>query len=359
MARVGPGAVSASLGLLAAATPALAETDPESVRLVVVRGERTETCSDRAAMSSKVSARLGRNVFSESAARSIEAVLQHEGEHWEAHVYVRDAGGALVGSRYFASESPDCAALDAAVALAVALTIDPDAALRSASATGTTAGPARPAVTEAARASTPAPSSPAAGATPPVAAQTRPKPDAGPVSAPSHPWRPNTAVFTTRALLVAPGVLPSTAGGLAFSTEAPSDQPIHGSAGLMYLPEAPTPDHFAFGLTAAWLGVCAQPWRTPRAAFTLCATSLLGAIHAVVPAGYTPVNPGERIWAAASLSAGLRVRLIGPLLAELGGQLLVPIPRTSFTIAHSSGPPEFREQAAGIMGFAGLGVSIP
>jgi hypothetical protein len=131
----------------------------------------------------------------------------------------------------------------------------------------------------------------------------------------------------------------------------------------MYLPETPNPDGsgFAFGLTAAWLGVCAQPWRAPRAAFAVCAKSLLGGIHAVVPGPYTPVHPGERLWAAASLSAGLRVRVIGPLLAEVGGELLVPITRTRFAShdAQSGDATVFQEKSVGIMGFAGLGASIP
>ena len=125
------GVAALGFGLVIAAVPvALAQPSTKTVRLVLVRGERTETCSDGAAMARSVSARLGRDVFAESAAESIEGVIQHEGGRWEARLYVRDAHGGLVGSRTLASESPDCAALDAAVTLAIALVIDPEAAFR-------------------------------------------------------------------------------------------------------------------------------------------------------------------------------------------------------------------------------------
>ncbi|MGA7120005.1 MAG: hypothetical protein WBY94_07910, partial [Polyangiaceae bacterium] len=100
------------------------------MRLVWVLGERTQGCADRATIARRVVARLGREVFSESAPRSVEGVVQHEGDRWDAHLYVRDGDGSLFGSRYLSSTAPDCSALDAAVTLAIALAIDPDAVAR-------------------------------------------------------------------------------------------------------------------------------------------------------------------------------------------------------------------------------------
>jgi hypothetical protein len=140
------------------------------------------------------------------------------------------------------------------------------------------------------------------------------------------------------------------------SAEGPTGLTFHGSAGLLFLPEVRAAD-FAFGLTAGWLGVCARPWAQGRVATAICGKVLLGAIHAVVYA-VEPDRPGDRIWSSASLSLGLRLRIVGPLVAELGAEALVPFTPYRFLVA---GPNTliFQEAPVAGFGFAGLGVSIP
>ena len=341
-----------------------------------MRGDRTETCSDHTAIARNVTARLGRDVFAESAQESIEGVIQHEGGRWEARLYVRDANGLLVGSRSLVSESPDCAALDAAVTLAIALTIDPDAALRSpprappapSSAAASVSLPRAP-VPESSAAAAPAPSPP-----PPCPAPA-PQPVAPPLQCPARPAEPvspvppahggalSSAAVAMRGVVAAQGLLPAPAPGVAIATEASTGGLLSATAGVLFLPEVRTSGQdFAFGLTAAWLGLCEQPWRNQVSSLAVCGKVQLGALHAVVfhtaVNTLTPDNPGDSVWASASLSLAVRLRLVGPLFGELGGEGLVPFSRNKFMIKDQP-VPTFQEQWVAGFGFVGLGVSIP
>jgi hypothetical protein len=354
-------AVWALGALLTGGPPAFAETSSgERVRFVWVRGERTESCEDRAAMARRVSARLGREVFSESAGRSIEGFVQREGEHWEAHLYVRDSEGTLAGSRLLASEGPDCSALNAAVTLAIALAIDPDTALRPAP-----------------------PSPPAQVLAPPSAPEERPTnprapepfPPMTPTVSPGLPPREPARFQQTTALrssetglimpraLVAFGLLPAASVGVALAADVPVVRAVRATAGLFYLPEVRTQARdFGFGLTAGWLGACVEPWHgpwrgEPLVALSFCGGFLVGAIHSVVYA-LVPTEPGDRMWSGASLSAQARIRLIGPLVAELGAELVAPLIRHQFIVQGQQGS-VFQEQSVAGLGFAGIGASIP
>ncbi len=142
------------------------------------------------------------------------------------------------------------------------------------------------------------------------------------------------------------------------SAEGPGDHAFQATAGMLYLPEVRTASRdFAFGLTAGWLGMCAKPWAEGRVAIALCGKFLLGAIHSVV---YTlePTGPGDRVWTSASMSLGAGIRIAGPVVAELGGEGLVPFTRYQFQVTGQSGS-VFPEASVAGFAFAGVGVSIP
>jgi hypothetical protein len=326
---------------------------PESFRLVWVRGERTESCEDGSAIARRVSARLGREVFTESAPRSIEGVIQHEGEHWAAHVYVRDEKGKLTGSREIVNAGPDCASLDAAVALAIALAIDPEAALRPPSSTVPAPAPAL------ALASAPA----SALVCPPPPPLPKPPPPcplekACPELPSPTPSRGTESIALTFRGLVAAGLLPGASPGIALSADVPTYRALHGSAGVLFLPERKDPTGgFGFGLTAAWLGPCVEPLRGSRGALAACAKLSLGAIHSLVYK-LVPTAPGDVFWAGGSLLLEGRLRIVGPLVAEAGAELFFPITQEAFSI---QGQPTnvFQENTAAGLGFVGLGVSVP
>jgi len=140
------------------------------------------------------------------------------------------------------------------------------------------------------------------------------------------------------------------------ATEVPLYRVLDGTAGVLYFPEVAAGTDFAFGLTAAWLGACASPALSARVALSLCGKISLGAIHAVVEV-LDPVSPGDRFWAAGALSAGLRVRVLGPLAFEAGVELDLPVTRPEFVVGGET-PPAFQEQVAAGIGFLGLGATI-
>ena len=102
---------------------------PDVYRLAWVRGDGAEMCPAEAELEERVTARLGRRAFSETASRVIEGTVTRHGDAWHASIRVRDARGALGGARDFDLQAPDCTALSAATTLAVVLTIDPNAPL--------------------------------------------------------------------------------------------------------------------------------------------------------------------------------------------------------------------------------------
>ncbi len=326
-----------ALAVALTGTPtARADVSPlPQVRLVWVRGEGTDGCSDGAAMARRVSLRLGRSVFSDSALVRIEGVIEREGAQWRAQLYMRGADGHLEGVRHLTSDAPDCDALDAAATLAVALAIDPEAALRP----------------PPSQAPSPPPPSPAPLA---VAAPVVPAPLPSPLEA--HPRREEVELSIEA--LASFGLLPKTSAGLSLSIGVEVARFAEVTAGALYLPEVHTADgDFAFGLTAGWAGACFVPVEAHRARLSLCGMGLLGAIHSVVLA-LAPDNPGDLPWAAGALSAQLRVRVAGPVILDLGGDAIAPVTRNPFLVKNR---PKAVFQETSIVGtaFAGLGVEIP
>ncbi len=338
-------------------------------RLVWVRGERTESCADRMSIADGVTRRLGRNVFSDAAPRSIEAVVQHEGDTWEAHIYVRGDDGRLSGSRILTSRASTCASVEAAVTLAIALAIDPDAALDPSRApqpsrpVAGAAGASAPSATPTPSSVPPVPCPPPEPPPPPPVVQPPPAvaPPPCPLERPCPPSAPAPAsgspgVAVAVRAVAAFGLLPGAAPGFALSTDVPLTRFVHGTAGAEYLPERRTSDGaFAFGMTAAWLGACVRPLDSSSASLSFCATGQAGGIHAVV-FSLTPTRPGDQVWAGASVGGVLRVRLVGPLETEIGGEAVVPLTRYPFAV--KGGSTVFQQDPVAGVAYAGAGMSF-
>jgi hypothetical protein len=97
--------------------------------LSFVRGPGAESCPSRQDLEREVSTRLGRSPFDSIAPRSIEILTERTPEGHRSVVSVIDRDGKVIGRRVLQDDEPTCAAIFSATALAVALLIDPEAAL--------------------------------------------------------------------------------------------------------------------------------------------------------------------------------------------------------------------------------------
>lgn len=99
-----------------------------------VRLPGAEQCIGPQALAEQVEARLGRSVFvpASSADLSVEGRVERVAEPagWRATIVVSDRAGTPLGERAVPAAGDDCHALDDALVLVIALTIDPDAESR-------------------------------------------------------------------------------------------------------------------------------------------------------------------------------------------------------------------------------------
>ena len=318
---------------------------PPSFGLSVVRLEGAGSCPDTATFQRGVAARLGRIPFAEPAQRTLETLLSRHENAWHAEITLRDADGIELGRRGIDAVGSDCGPLAGATTLALALTIDPDAAL------GAPAASPLP---------DPLPS--ACPPLPPVPAPAAPCPErVCPASAPCQrgvcpppPARPflGTSARGTLAL----GLIPGPAPGFALVAAAGS-QTLRGEVSLLYFPEKLADDRrFAFGLTTAAAGACAALPPLGRWEAGLCGGIQLGAIHAVVHEA-APVDPGDQPWLAAALGPRLALEISPPLEFEVGFSAVTPLLDRSFDV-EGLDQPVLRTASVGAVGFVGLGMRM-
>jgi hypothetical protein len=317
--------------------------------LAWVRGDGAEDCVTQDALQAEIRARLGRDPFRLPPEQRIEATVSREHGLWVARLYEHDPSGRRIGSRVLSSASTDCRELEAAVTLAIALIIDPEARADTLPPTASLpqgVAPAEPPSTD-----TPAP--PAEGLSrPPQAGRphaadrvpaparsrraswplaTIPRPRAASTRSACPPAEPldRTSVRLGAALVAR---LQPTWGPV-FTLDARGRVAPHTSVelGAFYAPESRTTrsgsDH-AVGLTALRASGCYSSGQ--RISAFACAGALAGAIHSVVFRP-TPTEPGDRAWLALGADAGVELEL-GPLLADFRGLLWVPLSRWSFEV---------------------------
>ena len=341
--------------LIAIATPASAV---EPVRLSWVRGEGAETCAPQETIAAGVTARLGEGALSQSAQRSIEALVTRAPTGFRATLYVRNPDGSLAGSREITSESEACASIETASVLAIALAIDPDAATRPPPS---------------------APSLPAPTAAPPPrdAAPFPPDPKANPIAPPTAPIAPSSPIIASQPMVRSaptPLALATDTGGAGLSLRAgigigllPTPALVldlggHVALGprveitgeALWTPETRTADRItAFGLTAFSVGVCGTLSRARSHDFGVCGAVWGGSLHSVVY-NIAPISPGDSAWAALSLTPRVRLRLPAHLHLDLGAHALVPLTRHVFQF--EDGTRIFQQTIVTVTPYAGVGV---
>jgi len=339
------GGLSAARWLVAISTlPATAASQPSTderagVFLSWVRGPSATTCGDASSVQADVSRRLGWSPFTGTPSRSIEVLVLREGTQWRADIQVRSTDGSSLGSRRVTSQAANCDSLAAAAALAIALLIDPDALLDP--------PPAEP-----------APSPPGAKPVPDRPVAECPVQEPCPLRV-DPAARGSLSVASAGAL----GLLPEAAFGLALVGEVRALPKLSLLLGAAFLPEKTTNAggaNVAFGLSFLKAGPCRELMSNSEIGLALCASVLVGAMHAVV-FDPEPVDVGQRFWWAASGGFRGYWAFARPFTMAADVDLVLPLSRRDNVVSPGgSAPPTsiFEEPALGFMAFIGPGVEF-
>ncbi len=318
-----------------------------TARLQVRRGEGGEGCRDQLRLADEVASRLGRRAIVAESPRVIEVDVSRSRGRWRAVIVLREPGVETPARRTLEREGASCAELDADVALAVTLAIDPNA---------DSAGDGE-----------------VAAASPSIALQRTPpgtvvRPT-GPVARAEVPSeRPRVAVPTVES--------PQSAGSLELAWGAGAGTtPWSGWLGLgvegprlrWFRPwitasrsfearvgEPGGTGQFGFSRTGLSAGACIEAARD-RWALDGCASLLGGLVTAIVhdARAYEPLRPGDHPWLSVGLSARGVVRVVGPVGISVGATASVAILRQRFAI-EGRATPLFEQSVLGVDGWGAV-----
>jgi hypothetical protein len=308
---------------------ALSDEQAQGVDLSLVRGEGADACITAEVLEDEVARRLGRNPFTRPVRQHIECLVLREKGAFIVRLYERDQVGRRMGDRELFVSTTDCRELDDAMALAVALLIDPEY-LAGSPHTGELGTRASDVPT--AKGSRPL--GPRSSTTTTALSSVTLVEATGLVQPMSRGSIGDTRVMIGLGGSI--GLLPRFGPDLSLSVQRRLLGWLHGHLSILYAPERTVPDiapTVGFGLTALKLAGCAEG--TEALAGFACAGMAVGAIHSVVYEP-RPVNPGDRAWAAISADAGVRTAA-GPVVVEVRGQLLAPFVRYKFNLVTGSG----------------------
>lgn len=174
--------------------------------------------------------------------------------------------------------------------------------------------------------------------------------------------RDSHTTFTTADAVLVSGVLPNPAFGVELGVRVGLERTQRWSLRLatLFLPEQRDTSgggDFSYGLTALELGACINTHAQRLVGFG-CVSPGMGAVHAVVNSP-EPFEPGDRLWFAVRLEAGLALQVAGPVWLEARAFDLVAPLRWQFRVKTDRGPQEvFRQDAFMPGGALGLGVKF-
>ena len=122
--RAGLLGVALSIALGVTTVARASDTERSRARLELRSGEGTEACIEKRKLERAVERRLRRKVFEEPAELLVDVRLAREKERWTADLVLFDAEHRELGRRELDTTARDCSALDASLALVVALLVD-------------------------------------------------------------------------------------------------------------------------------------------------------------------------------------------------------------------------------------------
>lgn len=319
--------------------------DVATYELSFVRGAGAEQCPSRRELEREVSLRLGRSPFAAAALRSIEISMEASSGGFRSVVSVLDRDGKLLGRRALADETPTCAPIFSATALAVALLIDPEAL----------SGDARANVGrfEVDEPASPPPALPApAPVVPPAPPPERAVPSSAPVPAP----RTTPVAIVGADALVAIGLVPAVSPGVGISANGFVSEHWGISISALYVAKGDETQGTAtldVSLTTFGLGVALLAVSTPSLRLSPEFGLLVGAHHVAVE-GAPAVDAGDQAFFALDAGVRLQARVINGVFVTLRAGAVVPLVRRGFAAEGNEEEPIWREPP--VAGIASLGL---
>ena len=316
--------------------------------LSFVRGAGAEGCPSRQELEREVSTRLGHSPFESASSRSIEILTERTPEGFRSVVSVLDQDGKLLGRRVLVGEEPSCAPIFSATALAVALLIDPEAALsrdsRANEAVGrfdTDEAPAPRAVEPPAL---PPPPSPPPAPSPPIVAPPPPVPAA----------RDDLTVVVGVDAVAAVGLVPETSPGVGIGFHARPARPWGFSLDALYVSKgAAESQGRAVDVSVTTFGAALTLSAVETASVGILADAGLsaGVLHASVRQGQA-LGIGDHPFLAVELGLRAEVKVADGLVlaARMGG--IVPLVRRDLSVEDTE---ESIWQQPAIAGMGSLG----
>ncbi len=282
------------------------------------------TCPAADALRKAIAAQLGRDDFDRERAPDVLVRIRSNEGGLAADVIVTSRDGA-VSSRMLEGAAEGCEALVRAAALSVALAIEEEAAR--------------------AKPTPPPPPPPPPAAPPPRDAVTTATP----------PPRERAAV--TANALSALGLQPRASAGAGASARVRIGDATFVSARGFHLPGAAMPnDAFSLRLVAGGAGACVEPASSRIASVFGCAHAMFGSWD-VTEASVPMQGRTAAFYAAASVAAGARAKVAGPVHVEAVVDGQVPLTRPTFLTAPCP-PTGFEPPFIALALWVGAGVSI-
>ncbi|MGC4086789.1 MAG: hypothetical protein QM756_02610 [Polyangiaceae bacterium] len=331
----------ASLGAVGSAA---AQSSHTRASLAFARNAGAESCVDQTHLKGLVAARLGREPFDDQAPLRIEGVVSRVNQRFVLDLRTLDGSGSVLGQRHLESESADCAELGEAAALAIALSIDPNAPLTAPAPAAAVGSASEPVVA----------TSPVAIACPPLPPQlVCRKPAPSVVVAEPTMHRVSFSVRAPLALELVPGF----AAGVGVSGRVTGER-VALTLGASWFREALADDErFSIGLSLVQVGGCLRAWSFPKGMLALCAELQAGSQHAVVRQ-LSPLEPGDHLFVATAIGPQVWLDLTRQLQLELGVSADIPLWRPEFVL-RSTGQRIFESPSVIPLGFLGFGFGAP
>jgi hypothetical protein len=295
-----------------------------------------EACGGAPAIARAVEQRLGRPAFVSPAQAefSIEGRAERDGARFRAVLVLRDSAGVQIGVRELESNAADCNELRENVILAVALMIDPEAALHA-----------------------PAPDAPS----PPPPARTVPveREETPAVIDPPGPWH----VEPMAAAAIGYGFLPAVSVGalLGMTLRPPRFWPVELYGGVWSAQSVAAQRGASTRLSSAFggLALCPLSARGGDLSFDLCAGGRVAVVGSE-PSGFMTAQGGSLPTVHVVVDPHLSLVLARGVLARAGGSLALALLRSEFVFDNTAGVQGlFDAPVLAATADLGLAVSLP